>query len=290
MKGHPILPWGWKRPSPSPSALALLLAVASLAATAPGAGHAATPCAELPPTLPTPTPYVEAAWASIPTPTLAPQPEATFDPLLLEMVDTAVAQYSACWNAADWETVLRRTTPRFLATSLGVPADVEEAQVSALSSLALGPIKLLHAGNLALWNDGRLAREVRYARGMGPVKQVVTARWFFVAQRGIARLDEEMPLAAPPLGEGIVLGAALPDDAQPVQWATPGNATIPALPVTILHLANRGTAPHRFTLAAPHGGIVGLLVLPAGSEADMALLNLPPGPYLLDGTTELLVA
>lgn len=246
-------------------------------------------CAALPPTLPTPTPYVEAAWASPPTPTLAPQRESDVDPLLLEMVDTAIAQYSACWNSAAWETVVRRTTPRFLATSLGVTASSEAGQAAALAELALGPIEILDVGAARFWNDGRLAREVRYARGAGPAKQVVTARWFFVAQRGMARLDGEMPLAAPPLGDGIVLGAALPDDTQPVHWASPANTAIPALPVTILHIANRGGLPHRFTLTDARDGIVGLLVLPPGSESDMALLDLPAGTYRLNDVAELQV-
>lgn len=220
-----------------------------------------------------------------PTPTPEPDPEAVVDPLLEEMAAAAVANLEACWNAGEWEAVARSVTPRFLETSLGIQADDERLRAEALAALELGPVRIEMAGPVQLWSDGRGAIDVLYLRGRGDPAQAVAARWFLVAERGVARFDEEVLRTPPPLGDRVTIGFGIADDMQPLQWASLAGGTVPVSPVMALHGANRGWEAHTFLLQDEQHETVGLLTLPPWAQGDLVLLDLPAGNYrLLDPT------
>jgi hypothetical protein len=247
---------------------------------------AATPvppavCQPPPPATPRPSPTPDVALA--PTPTPAPDLEAIVDPLLETFVATAAANLQACWNAADWPAVANSVTPRFLQTAYGIAPDAGAAQ--ALATLDLGPLTIENISPMTLWSDGRGAVEVLYLRGEGSPAQAVAARWFVIAERGVARFDEETLLLPPLLGDRATIGFAIADDQQPMQWSGFSTGQVPASPVIALHAANRGRRAHTFLLDDPSGRTLGLLTLPPWTQGDLLLLDLPPGAYRLHDPT-----
>jgi hypothetical protein len=197
------------------------------------------------------------------------------------MVATAAANLEACWQAGAWQAVTSIVTPRFLQTALGIDAPDEAGRVHALAALDPTPIHIETIGPVAIWNDGRGAVEVFYRRGRDRPVQAIAARWFLIAERGVVRFDEETLLLPPPLGDRITVGFSIPDDQQPLQWASPESSQLPTSPVTVLHGANRGREPHTFVLEDDTGQAIGLLTLPAWQQGDLVLLDLPPGTYRL---------
>jgi hypothetical protein len=169
-------------------------------------------------------------------------------------------------------------TPRFLRTALGIHENDATERARALAALDLGPLAIEIAGPVTRWSDGRGAVDVRYRRG---AYQIVAARWFLVAERGIARFDEESILPPPPLGDRVTIGFAIADDRQPLHWSSPARAPVPPSPVIALHGANRGNDPHTFILDDASGRTVGLLTLPPWTQGDLLLLALPAGTYRL---------
>jgi hypothetical protein len=240
----------------------------------------ATSCRPVWPATPTATPTGAEARSVQPTPTPFLDSETRVDPLLPPVVTTAVADLQACWNASDWADVATLVTPRFLQTALGIDAPQSEERVRELAALALGPIEIEQVGPVGIWSDGRAAVEVVYHRG-GRSSQVIAARWFLIAARGVAHIDEEVLLAPPPLGDRITLGFTIPDDQQPLQWDSGGAGHIPLSPVIALHGANRGLRPHTLLLESADGTRVGLLALPSWQQGDLVLLDLPAGAYRL---------
>ena len=245
-------------------------------------GERATPpaatCQPPSPATPRPSPTPDASGLLPPTPTPGPDPDAPVDPLLETMAATAAATLETCWNAADWQAVSEILTPRFLRTALGIDAADAAARARALAALDLGPLTIETVSPVTLWSDGRGAVEVRYRRGP---YQTVSARWFLVAERGVARFDEETLLPPPPLGDRVTIGFAIADDRQPLQWANPTGARIVPAPVIALHGANRGQKPHTFILEGDSGVTLGLLTLPPWRQDDLVLLALPAGDYRL---------
>jgi hypothetical protein len=271
-------------------ATVLLVALAGLPARAESHVRAetiATPvgtaaCVPPPPATPTPTPWPTApSLVAEPTPLPGPDPDALVDPLLDGMVAAAAANLEACWNAGAWDAVAGIVTPRFLETALGITALDAPSSARALAALDLGPIRIVSLGPVSIWHEGRGAVEVLYLRGRGKPIQAIAARWFFVAERGVAAFDEEVALPPPPLGDRVTLGFAIADDAQPLQWASPDGGQSPTSPVLALHGANRGFTAHTFHLEDASGEAIGILTLPAWSQGDLVLLDLPPGTYRL---------
>jgi hypothetical protein len=270
-------------------ALTFVLAVVSAAARYPAAARrsvAATPvrtaaCRSVWAATPTATRTDAAARSVQPTPTPFLDLETRVDPLLAPMVATAVADFQACWNATDWAGVASLVTPRFLKTALGIDTPQSEERVRALGALALGPIEIEQVGPVGIWSDGRAAVDVVYRRGAGRPQQVIAARWFVIASRGIAHIDEEALLAPPPLGDRVTLGFTIPDDQQRLQWDSGDAGNVPVSPVVALHGANRGLRPHTLLLESADGSRVGLLTLPSWQQGDLVLLDLPPGAYHL---------
>lgn len=218
--------------------------------------------------------------AIAPARTPHPAPAASIDPRLDAMAADAVRLLEACWNARDWDAVAALVTPRFLQTSLGIVGDDWRAR-AALGALDLGALRIESFGPVTLWSDGRGSVEVRYRRGDGAPEQAVAARWFLVAERGVARFDEEALLPPPPLGDRVTLGFGIAADDAPPRWDDPAGGAVPAAPVIALHGANRGRHPRTLHLQAANGKILGVLTLPAYTEADLVLLALPPGAYTL---------
>jgi hypothetical protein len=202
------------------------------------------------------------------------------DSLLPPMVAATIADFQACWNANDWAGVASLVTPRFLQTALGIDAPRSEERVKALAALALGPIEIEQVGPVGIWSDGRAALDVLYRRGGRP-SQAIAARWFLVAARGVAHIDEEVPLTPPPLGDRVTVGFAIPDDQQPLQWDSGDAGHVPVSPVIALHGANRGRQPHTLLLESADGEYVGLLALPSWQQGDLVLLDLSAGTYRL---------
>jgi len=197
------------------------------------------------------------------------------------MTATAAAALEACWNAGDWDAVAALVTPRFLQTALGINSLENAEQVQALASLEPGPLHIETIGPVGIWSDGRGAVDVLYFRGRGNPVQAVAARWFLVAERGVVRFDEEELLPPPPLGDRIMVGFAIADDQQPLQWNDPDGGEIPVSPVTALHGANRGRESHTFLLEGTGGDTLGVLTLPPWRQGDLVLLDLPSGTYRL---------
>jgi hypothetical protein len=197
------------------------------------------------------------------------------------MTAAAATTLEACWNASDWDAVVTIVTPRFLQTALGITTPEKAEQIRALAALELGPIHIETISPVGIWNDGRGAVEVLYLRGQGNPVQAVAARWFLIAERGIVRFDEEVPLLSPPLGDRITIGFAIADDQQPLQWSNPTGGNVPLSAVTALHGANRGRQSHSFVLSGSSGETLGILTLPPWRQGDLVLLDLPVGTYRL---------
>lgn len=242
---------------------------------------AAVPCRPPTPATPTPTPDVDDSSFLGPMPTPVPDPDAVVDPLLDTMTAAAAATLEACWNAAEWDAVATILTPRFLQTALGIDAPGAADRAGALAALELGPLHIEVIGPVGIWSDGRGAVDILYLRGRGSPVQAVAARWFLIAERGVARFDEEVLLLPPPLGDRVMVGFGIADDQQPLQWVNPTGGQIPVSPVTALHGANRGRAPHTFVLEGAEGETLGVLTLPPWQQGDLVLLDLPAGTYRL---------
>lgn len=219
--------------------------------------------------------------ATEPVPTPQPDPEASVDPRLDAMVTEAAGRLEACWNAGDWEGVAALVAPRFLQTSLGIVESTPREQAAALAALDLGALRIASIGPVTLWSDGRGVVEAHYRRGAGSPEQAVAARWFLVAERGVARFDEETLLPPPPLGDRVTIGFGIASDEAPPRWDAPTGASIAVSPVITLHGANRGSHPRTLHLQRADETILGVLALPAHTEADLVLLDLPPGTYTL---------
>jgi hypothetical protein len=231
--------------------------------------------------MPTPTSDLDDSSLLDPTPTPAPDPDAVVDPLLESMTATAAANLQACWNAADWDSVTAILTPRFLQTALGINTPEMKEQAKALAALDLGPLRIETIGPVGIWSDGRGAVDVLYFRGRGNPVQVVAARWFLIAERGVVRFDEEVLLLPPPLGDRVMVGFAIADDQQPLQWVNPAGDQVLVSPVTALHGANRGWESHTFVLEGSDGETLGVITLPSWRQGDLVLLDLPAGSYRL---------
>ncbi|MFN8661496.1 MAG: hypothetical protein U0075_06355 [Thermomicrobiales bacterium] len=248
--------------------LILLLLNAGTLLAAPATPVAACTGVRAPQPLPTPT---RPAWAGEePQVPLEPVPDSALDPLVPGYLDHAVSRFAACWNAGDWSTVVRGATPRFLTTAFGISPNP-----AALADLELGPVTLLEISPPRLWSDGRAATEVLYQRG----PQVVSERWFFLVMRGDALLDEAVPLSLPPLGDRLVLGVESVDFTAPWAWRGREPEVAPAMPLLVITAANRTPEPRTITVRAAGGAVSGYLRVPAGSEIELGLRNLPAGRY-----------
>jgi hypothetical protein len=242
----------------------------------------AVSCQPPAPAPPSPTPEsTEPPIGAGPTPTAVPDPEAIVDPLLDPMAAAAAANLQACWNAGDWDVVAGIVTPRFLETALGITAPDAAGRAAALAALDLGPLRIETIGPVGIWTDGRGAVDVFYRRGRGQPLQAVAARWFLLAKRGVVRFDEETPLLPPPMGDRVTIGFAIADDVQPLQWDSLDGGRVARSPVIALHGANRGLTAHTFLLQNTSGETIGLLTLPAWTQGDLVLLDLPAGAYAL---------
>ncbi len=264
--------------APDQSGIALIPAVV---ATPVAAGTCSPPV----PATPTPTPDLDDSSLLGPTPTPAPDPDAVVDPLLESMTATAATNLQACWNAADWDAVTAIVTPRFLQTALGINAPERGEQANALAALDPGPLQIESIGPVGIWSDGRGAVDVLYFRGRGKPVQAVAARWFLIAERGVVRFDEEVLLLAPSLGDRVMVGFAIADDLQPMQWSDPAGGQISRSPVIALHGANRGWIAHTFLFEGASGETLGILTLPPWRQGDLVLLDLPAGTYRLHDPT-----
>lgn len=256
--------------------MGILLGLAMLTLTArPMLSAPATPvaaCTSVRAQQPVPTP-TRPAWAGDePQVHLEPVPDAVLDPLVPEYVDHAIARFAACWNIADWSTVVRGATPRFLRTAFGAPYDP-----AALAELGLGSLTLLEVSAPRLWSDGRVAVEVLYQHGA----QVVAERWFFLVTNGDALLDEAVSLPLPPLGDRVVLGVETAGFTAPWAWRGAPPAVVPALPLVVLAVANRTPELRTITVRAADGAVRGYLAVPGGSELELGLRDLPPGTYAI---------
>lgn len=214
-----------------------------------------------------------------PTPTPGFDREAVVDPLLDGMIAAAAVNLAACWNASDWQAVATMVTTRFLETGLGITGATSEERAQGLAALDPGPLRIESMGPVGIWSDGRGVFDLLYFRGRGNPAQAIAARWFFVAEGGVVRFDEESLLLPPPLGDRLAIGFTIADDTQPMQWAGQTGGHISSSPVVALHGVNHGRAAHTMILRGDYGQTLGVLTLPAGSEGDFILLDLPEGTY-----------
>lgn len=265
--------WGGYRAHVAVAVLGILLTRAAPPLLAePATPVAVCTGARAPQPAPTPT---RPAWAGEePYVPLEPVPDAHLDPLIPEYVNQAITRFAACWNAGDWTTVVSGTTPRFLGTAFDVSSDP-----AALANLGLGTLTLLGISAPRLWSDQRVATEVLLQRG----PQVISERWFFLVMHGDALLDEAVSLPLPPLGDRVVLGVETAGF--PANWAWRGTSpgVAPAVPLIVIAVANRTPEPRSITVQDASGAVSGYLTVPAASERELGLRNLPAGTYEITG-------
>ncbi len=251
------------------------------------ADRAGTPLSGVPCQPPAATPEAAPTTSSRDSPIAPPTPtpgfdrQAVVDPLLDGMISAAAVELAACWEAGDWQAVASMVTPRFLETAVGVAGVTSEERAQGLAALDPGALRIASMTPAAIWSDGRGVVDLLYFRGHGDPLQAIAARWFFVAERGVVWFDEESLLLPPPLGDRLTIGFSIADDAQPMQWASQSAGHIASSPVVALHGVNRGRTPHTIILHDAHARPLGVLTLPAGSEGDLVLLDLPAGAYQL---------
>ena len=212
------------------------------------------------------------------------------DQALADEVMSAVENFINCWNAGDLGAAFALATPNLLQAQLGV-ADAAQAEAS-LADVELPLFTILEAGDVQSHDDGRVSSHVVYMLGE---HQYSDSRWYFVRAGDHLLLDEVQQLRPQPEGDTAVVSFSVADDATPVAFDQ--FSEIPTTDVVILYGVNNGAERHIFTVVrlpegmtgTPEPGampptdaeFVGRISLGPGEQQELALVNLPPGTYVL---------
>ena len=218
-----------------------------------------------------------------------------------EAAEAAAENLMVCYNAGDLAAVASLVTANLLQGKFGF-GSLEEA-AAGLSGMELAPFGLIEFGDVASYADGRVSIELTYMVGQ---YQYVEARWYMVMEGDALLIDEEELLLPQPDVESLTaLSFAITDDTTPL--AITSARSVPAPEALVVHGRNLGAEQHIVTMyrvpdeaaATPVAAaeelpadaeFVGQLALgPApqpgvateGFEADMALLGLTEGTYVL---------
>ena len=209
------------------------------------------------------------------------------DPALGDAAAQAAANVVACWNAGNLDAFTALVTPNFLMQQFG--AKDAAAAKTQLGEMGPAPqIAIVGTSNPATYDDGRASLDVIYTFG---TYQYTNARWVMVKDGDQLLLDSEQPLRPQPWGDTSIISFTAADDATAAAFDQ--RSELPANEVLILHGTNNGTKARNLALLKmPEGTatppadmagveVVGTLVIEPGQAADMALVNLPAGDYVL---------
>jgi len=237
-----------------------------------------------------PTGADEVAEAPVPTPI---EETATVDAAV-----AAAENFVFCWNAGEVEAVVGLGTANYLERQYGL-ASMDDAVAALSMEGALPPITLISTGAVNTYDDGRASLDLEYLLGD---HQYTAARWYMVEADGLLRIDEqELRLPQPDVEASSVLGVTFADDDSPIAFDQgaddAGNREVSALPAIILNMKNDGTALRMISVVrleegaaspvadtSPVGEFVAQVTLPAGSQDDVALIDLTPGTYAVGET------
>lgn len=230
-------------------------------------------------------------------------------------VDTATADaaiaaatnFVNCYNAGDVDSLVTLVTPKFLEALTGETDAAAAAAVlgqAASAGLLLSPIAVLSADaeTVATYDDGRASIDLGYTQGP---YQYVAATWYMVMAGSDLLIDEEVLDGLAPEGDTIIKSASVAADATSVSFSQGGAVTeTEVLTIHIINLTGTEDAGYLlYSVPAPvdtgtplaegevaatptgaealGGELVGSLVVPAGGEEDLYLLDLPAGTYAL---------
>lgn len=287
-------------------ALALVMGQGG-AVTAQDASPVATECdaPELPPG--TPTPMMEGSPEAMPemeegmgTPEASaagdaelPEGTAADDATAAEIM-AAVENYVACYQSGDFAAVHALETENYLLENYG-SANPYDAIASDESEGAPFTVQLVSISNPMTYEDGRVSADVEI---------ILNDHWFWHIRQFYADggdywlLDQEITLKPEPEGDTAVVGVALgsPDNEYSL---VPNTSSVLENEVIIFHAVNGGAELHELIVAQlpegadPMGLLDGSVAfedvkfigavwdIAPGEEADLALVNLPPGTYHL---------
>lgn len=215
------------------------------------------------------------------------------DEALAAEVIATIENYTACYNASEFGAALALTTPTYL-TTLFSTDDV--AQIEA--ALAMSPIPtttILSLENVLTYDDGRVSVDSEYMSGD---YQYVNSRNFLVRSGDTFLVDDEEYLpATPDVETSAVVGYTIADDTTPLAFDQ--STSVAEIEGLVLYGLNNGVERHTVALLRlPEGTagtpvaelpaeqmmgaeIIGAVIIEPGERAELVLLNLPVGSYVL---------
>lgn len=215
---------------------------------------------------------------------------------VIDQATAAAENFANCWNAGDVEAVAGLVTANFLGAEFGF-ASAEEAAEGLGGMDPLPPISPIETGDVQTYEDGRASLDLVYLLGD---HQYTAARWYMVEADGQLLIDEqELTLPQPDVETTTVLGMTFADDETAIAFDAPTDAEtgareIALLPGIVLTVSNaEGTEARYVSIVRlddeaaatpvagdlPEGEFVAMFAVPAGDNADVALVNLTPGGY-----------
>lgn len=216
--------------------------------------------------------------------TPAPREAMPTDPAAAEIV-AAAERVVANLNAGRFEEVVSLTTPNFLRTAVGV-----SNPASAAEAVAFPPLAVASFANARIEEDGRGGVDVVYRREVGQ-HMLVHERWSFVARDGRWLLDGLEPLPVAIAGPRVDVGVRIADGAYRLERDEIGTGQ-----AVVFAVANDEEVAHELAVFRPppamrrddvvRGGgegseFVGAVVAEPGGTAELALVDLEPGRYLI---------
>lgn len=202
---------------------------------------------------------------------------------------TAAAQNVVNCSIDSPELFLALMSPNFLLEQFGTENPYDVLAAGGLEEIAFGDFS---TGAVYTYEDGSVSVDVQYDQ---TDYQVVGERWFFTGAPGSWVLDSLAPITPDVDGDTAVVGVTLSD------YAFEFNvAQIVQPEVLMLHLMNAGAEPHEMVIfrgsdtvtvdnviADAEGTLstaefIGALEVPTpGEQADLALVGLEPGKYVV---------
>ena len=214
------------------------------------------------------------------------------------LIDDAVAaaeNFVNCWNEGDVDAVLALGTANFVQTQYGIESPEEAAEALGAEG-ALPPITIIETGDVQTYEDGRASLDLDYLLGD---HQYTAARWYMVEADGQLLIDEqELTLPQPDVDTITNIGLTFAEDEGALAYDQgadeAGGRTLALLPGIVLTVNNAAGTESRFVSVVrldeapagtpepgplPEGEFVAAFAVPAGDNADVALVNLEPGSY-----------
>ena len=215
------------------------------------------------------------------------------DEALTAEVIAAVENYTACYNAGEIGTVLALSTPNYLMSIFGTD-DVAQIE-AAMGMVPIPTTTILSLGNVLTYDDGRVSVDSEYMSGE---HQYVRSRTFLVQSGDTYLFDDEDYLPAmPDVEQTAIISFTIADDTTPLAFDQ--STSVAEIEGLVLYGANNGAERHTVALLSlPEGAagtpvaempaeqmmggeIIGAIVIEPGERAELVLLNLPVGSYVL---------